>query len=335
MHMQSPAANEALQLFSTNTRAILTNPTATTPKQVYASIGRAWVQLLRSVETLDGSEAHVPEDGRAVADDVKDAVQAAIGVLWMEIKPTLGGKALQQRTTSIESAFTEAYRGTLAHAADRAAAAAAPAAIQMTPDAPDVAPGYMTPREAPPAGGPDLVDMLMSRMPGAAPTSAAPIVPAPITGNGGGATAQRAAAVSPDLARAATRLTGIGCPPLRVDKLGPQLALHLLLSKDTFTAYVEPRGLTGGQLREALTLARALDLGTVEFGSAFLVSSPAEVMLRRLVSLMLGVKMGNFKMASFLEEVPGEGALDVLPDTVLKSIQERMKLVLKLEALTH
>jgi hypothetical protein len=43
--------------------------------------------------------------------------------------------------------------------------------------------------------------------------------------------------------------------------------------------------------------------------------------------------MGNFKLASFLEEVPGEGALDVLPDTVLKGMQERMKLELKLEAL--
>ncbi len=121
--------------------------------------------------------------------------------------------------------------------------------------------------------------------------------------------------------------------PLRVDKVGSELALHILLSKDTFTAYVEHRGLNGGQFREAMTLARALDLGTVEFGSGYLTSSAAEVQLRRLVSLMLGVKMGNFKLASFLEEVPGDSALECLPESVMKGLSERLKLEMKIESL--
>ena len=123
-------------------------------------------------------------------------------------------------------------------------------------------------------------------------------------------------------------------PALRVDRVGSQLALHILLSKDTFTGYVEHRGLTGGQFREAMTLARALDLGTVEYGSGYLASCTAEVQLRRLVSLLLGVKMGNFKLASFLEEVPGDSALECLPEVVMKGLSERLKLEMKIESLT-
>jgi len=152
-------------------------------------------------------------------------------------------------------------------------------------------------------------------------------------GNDLAAPAQRAAAVPPTLARAATRLTSIGCPPLRVDPIAGTLATHILQSKPTFTDWVESKNLTGASLREGMTDARALDLATQQFGPVFLISNPAEVLLRRLLSVVLASKMGNWKLSTFLEEIPGEGALAELPDSILKGLSERLKLEMKLEQL--
>ena len=139
--------------------------------------------------------------------------------------------------------------------------------------------------------------------------------------------------MSPALARAADRLVRIGCPPLRVDRIGGTLALHLLQSKDTFTAWVESKDLSGAQLREALSIARALDLATQHYGAKYLTSEPAEVQLRRLLSVALAAKLGSFKLSQFLEEVPGDSALAEIPDSVLKMLSERLKLEMKLEQL--
>ncbi len=326
-----------LETFETPARAILSQPEGPATN-VYQSLGRLWAQTHRALETLSAEEAHHPEPGDDLGSALRGMVQDTLEQIWKEKKPKIGDTTLGNRSSSIDKAYRESYRAALARtAADRAAAGPAPT-IPMTPSA---AGGAQSLQETAPEqhqlqdhahGGADLIDMLMSRMPGT-PTAPNPVAPLPTSGNGTGTTAQRAAAVPPELVRATTRLTGVGCPPLRVDKVGAQLAVHILLNKDTFTQYVENRTLTGGQEREALTLARALDLGTVEFGSRFLVSSAAEVMLRRLVSLLLGIKMGNFKLSTFLEEVPGDSALDCLPDAVLKGLQERMKLEVKITQL--
>ena len=108
----------------------------------------------------------------------------------------------------------------------------------------------------------------------------------------------------------------------------------MLKTKDTFTAWVESKQLQGAQLREALSIARALDLATHWYGADYLVTDSAEVQLRRLLSVALAAKLGNYKLSQFLEEVPGDNALAELPDDVLRSLSERLKLEMKLEQLT-
>ena len=90
----------------------------------------------------------------------------------------------------------------------------------------------------------------------------------------------------------------------------------------------------GAQLREALSIARALDLATHWYGAEYLVTDSAEVQLRRLLSVALAAKLGNYKLSQFLEEVPGDNALAELADDVLRSLSERLKLEMKLEQLT-
>ena len=65
----------------------------------------------------------------------------------------------------------------------------------------------------------------------------------------------------------------------------------------------------------------------------YLISKPAEVQLRRLLSVALAAKLGSFKLSQFLEEVPGDSALAEIPDSVLKMLSERLKLEMKLEQL--
>ena len=105
----------------------------------------------------------------------------------------------------------------------------------------------------------------------------------------------------------------------------------MLKTKDTFTAWVESKQLQGAQLREALSIARALDLATHWYGAEYLVTDSAEVQLRRLLSVALAAKLGNYKLSQFLEEVPGDSALAELPDDVLRSLSQRLKFEMKLE----
>ena len=104
------------------------------------------------------------------------------------------------------------------------------------------------------------------------------------------------------------------------------LACNILKSSHTFTDYAEKSTLKGGQLREAMTLARILDLGTEQGGPSFLLSDAAEVGLRRFVALMLASKQGNFTVAQELEEIPSDSALDVLPESVMGKMYQKLKL---------
>ena len=55
------------------------------------------------------------------------------------------------------------------------------------------------------------------------------------------------------------------------------------------------------------------------------------VVLRRLLALVLAQKMGNFKLASHLEELPGDSALAELPDSIMTDLVSRLKTEAKLE----
>ena len=345
MALSTSAANEALAMcFTVNARASLSAPTAATT--VYRDLGKAWAGARRAVEDLSGSDRHVPEDGGSIEGDVKDAILDVIRILWEEMKPkdpgSTVGRALAQRVSTIEAAYLGSYR--VAHAAaaaDRAAAAPfaglAPGRVISTPGRPAGlgGEGFHSPRDSPeeratPDLPPpqDLVDLLMQRS--LAGGDRAEVSP---PGNGGG-DRPSVPAIPPSLAQAAKRLTEIGCQPLRVEARAASLATNVLLQKPTFSEYVSAKALTGAPGREAATLARSLDLGTVHYGAGYLMSPPAEVQLRRLLSVCLAFKMGSYKLATLLEELPGDSALAELPDSLLKDLSERLKLECKLEQLT-
>ncbi len=291
---------------------------------------------------LPEGEKHLVAEDSSLQADVHDAVIAGLSALFNELQPKVnrpGGTpfALRNRTSSIRDAREAHLRGAAANRAAASGFQGLPVMHQMSPgtvmDA-AVGDGYHTPRD--PQQEPDFVDVLMQRLSadGMASQVQVPVAATAQTGNASATAGERATAVSPNLARAAVRLTSVGCPPLRVDRIGGMLAAHILQSKPTFTDWVESKTLTGAPLREATTDARALDLATQEFGAVFLVSTPAEVLLRRLVSVVLATKLGNYKLSTFLEEIPGESALAELPDSILKGLSERLKLEMKLEQLT-
>ena len=118
-------------------------------------------------------------------------------------------------------------------------------------------------------------------------------------------------------------------------RYGSVLAEHLLKSKPTFTDWAETRGLAGAPLREALTIARALDLATEHIGASYLTSAPAEVQLRRLYSVFLAAKLGSYRLSQHLEEVPGDGALAELPASIMREMSEAMKLEMKIEQMMN
>ena len=233
--------------------------------------------------------------------------------------------ALPERHRSIETAFLGAIRGVVSNsaaAADRAAFGPPPGLPR--PEQYNI---HTPARDAPQSE--DLVDVLLQRVGGANIEQNAP--KASTEAKNGHRPA--AVVVSPSLVQACHRLVYVGTPPLRVDRLAGSLALNMLQSKPTFTDWVEAKAL-GGKKTEAMTIARALDLAVHEFGATFLVSTPAEVLLRRLLSITLASKMGSYKLASVLEELPGDGALAELPDELIKGLSERLKLEAKIEQLT-
>ena len=118
------------------------------------------------------------------------------------------------------------------------------------------------------------------------------------------------------------------------ERLGGSLCLHLLQESWTFTSWVGSQGLSAHSLREAQTLARSLELLVFQFGAAILQSMAVEVMVRRLMALSLASRMGSWRMASILEEVPNQDALSALPEDLLKSLQDRLRIEAKIEQLT-
>ncbi len=65
------------------------------------------------------------------------------------------------------------------------------------------------------------------------------------------------------------------------ERYSAALACNVLKASHTFTDYAEKSTLKGGQLREAKTLARILDLGTEQSGPSFLLSDHGQPLLKR------------------------------------------------------
>ena len=74
-----------------------------------------------------------------------------------------------------------------------------------------------------------------------------------------------------------------------------------------------------------------MDLGTHQYGVAFLASDPAEVMLRRLYALVLGCRAGTMAMAEMLEELPGDHAVADMPDEIIFELEKRLCVRRKIE----
>ena len=179
-----------------------------------------------------------------------------------------------------------------------------------------------------PAPARSLVQLLLSRADGTAEPEESGTGK---SGNGNGDPALRAAAVSPTLARAASRLLNPGPPDLRVESSKGEMAQHMLQEKWSFTDWAEAQGLSGAALREAKTHARSMELGVADYGVEYLMSRSAEVQARRMLALALTAASGNYRLGAQLEELPGEGVPSTLPDSLAKSLAERLKLELKVE----
>ena len=331
-------------------RALLTEPTGAAPT-VYSGLGSLWYAAQVAITELPPDQAHTPSPGQTVEEDCKDAALAAIEELWVELKPHLGGVKLRRGNVAIEKAYTACRtRAVAARAANRAAAElhGRPQYLPISTPQPAVserpsaaAAGYHTPREgtlaAPdePPGQVDLLDALLGRMDSAG--QGGPAAPGAEgckrPGKDGPDPVQRAAGVSPAVVRAATRLTTVGVPPLRVKRYGQALIANVLQNSDsgTFTGWAEKKGLSGAQLREGLTTARAMDLAVMELGPSYLATSAAEVQVRRLLSVALAAKTGKWTLAPVLEEVPTEGMLAELPEDFVEGMAQRLKVFSRLE----
>ncbi len=308
-------------------RALLANVSAPSAGALYEQVGALWANAQTEIEALSGQEAVKVPEGSSLDDEIKECIMTKIESLWSEYKPRLADKPIQKRITSMEKHAIEAKaRARAAAAANRAAAELLkkPSFVPLTPGAP-LGPDSIENKQEP-----DLIDSLLARSGGADIATKEAHQPEQ-PGNGEATGAWRAGPVSPPLMRATHRLVAVGTPPLRVTRHGPELAQRMLQNQETFTLWTEAKTLAGAQLREAMTIARCLDLSVHSFGPGYLTSDPAEVQLRRLLSIVLAAKSGSFKLASVLEELPTDGMLSDIPESMVTSLLDRLKIEQRLE----
>ena len=91
--------------------------------------------------------------------------------------------------------------------------------------------------------------------------------------------------------------------------------------------------MTGHSKREALTEARALELGVADYGVEFLTRPSAEALLRRILAVAIHCGTGSWQIAEKIEELPTESPFSVVPESLLKEIMEQVKNELKVAAL--
>ena len=114
------------------------------------------------------------------------------------------------------------------------------------------------------------------------------------------------------------------------------MANLMLGSKNSFSDWVDmyeqKLKMTGHLLREAQTIGRTLDLSVNQLGPGYLGTDGAEILLRRLLSLVTAAKHGgSFKIAKAFAELPADDAISEIPDEMLTEVYKRIKLEEKLE----
>ena len=288
-------ANEAFETtFTRPVKAMLQREIADSGR-AYAEIGSLWLQAKQPLARLSENERHVPVGGATLKTDVQDAVAHRFTALVDELKPQVqraaeagGALTLHKRVSSINAGYEQAQ---LAAAANRAAVTA----FQGLPVKHAMNPGAVTDAAVVTDPGENLLESLVLRMTnglaGAGEQNGPK--PPPQSGKDKAAVSGSAVTVSPAPARAADRLVSVGVPPLRVDPIGGKLALHLLKTKDTFTAWVESKQLQCAQLREALSIARALELATHWYGADYLAELPDDVLRSLSERLKLEMKLSS------------------------------------------
>ena len=105
----------------------------------------------------------------------------------------------------------------------------------------------------------------------------------------------------------------------------------MLQDKWTFAGWIETQGLPGHPLREGRTHARALEVGIADFGAQYFLTRSVEVTLRRMLSLAVTAAVGNARLGTKMEELPREGVLAAVPESMIKEYAEQMKIELKIE----
>jgi hypothetical protein len=113
-----------------------------------------------------------------------------------------------------------------------------------------------------------------------------------------------------------------GGMPLRVSqRLANNIMWEIWSSSMSCEQWVEKIPFKGkGEKREAATLARAIDLMVMESGVRYVEESAAcEVLLRRLFAIRTAAISGTWKVASFIEELPGEKDIG-LHEVVVKDL---------------
>ena len=312
--------------------AVLANPSKyTSSDHIYTELGKLWAQTRRGLDSLPPAQAHEPVDGRTLDEDLEDCVYTANTAIWAaaDPKPKINSTLVYNRPSSIRKKMNAAAQ---AHEAQRAADRAAAEAHAHPPSIP------LTPAKAEPAGathapgGGGLVAAIMANIKGSENE-----LPADGSGqqqqSGNGSGGVQQSRVSPSLQNAAARLTTVGVTPLRKAAIGSMLATGFLQEHDTLTQWVRAQGLTGHSKREALTEARALELGVADYGVEFLTRPSAEVLLRRILALAIHSGTGSWQIAEKIEELPTESPFSVVPESLLKEIMEQVKNELKVAAL--
>ena len=332
------ATSVFLTTYGAGLRGMISSTVEGNAATVAERMGSLWAQTHIELDKLEGIERHVPEEGRTLAEDLADAVVVRTTELFAELKPKYNsGKRVNNTIATTGKTRYEAKM--LAKQAGSAADRAAAASFAGPPGLPrpiDMSTPVKNDRSTTqPSAGPDeipskvpLVRMMLARANGETQEEAND---GPLPGNGSGEMVQSATPVPPPLLRAARRLMDPGPPGLRVDHTQGELALHMLQEKWSFTDWAEAQGMHGATLREAKTHARCLELGVADYGVRYLMSRTAEVAVRRLLALALTAASGNHRLGAQLEELPAEGVLAALPDSLVKTLYERLKLDLKIE----
>lgn len=288
------------------------------PYPVYQELGTLWADTREAMLALKGADAHKPEAGTHLANDLEYAVITMLQSLWEDHKV----KAPLRMDMIVAS-----YH--LRHCEHVAKAGVETHALEE-------------PSGGVPAVKPKgrFLDELVAKMNGQ-PAGTAAQRPA-ASGNDQG-TVARASTVPAEIAQACERLVMPGPKPLRTgnDRMAFEVAEMCLLESDTFTQWVKDQKQTGHVNRESLTIARSVELAINEYGPDFLNSKCAEVMLRRLMACAVagraiagGTKSEQaWKAASRLEELPGDGIGAYLKKERMAKMQAEMKTELQVEAL--